>query len=154
MSSMWSLSIKNPMTHFRLIHADEPNFRIDCTLQGCCRTFKNFHTYRNHIYAFHSTSIDSLDLSQAFETVSEEVCAYDSDNDSDSENNGNVTSLIDISNQLPDDAASIQRSAAIWTLKVREKYCLSQSAMEHILKDVDSLYKVATMKVRHNITYV
>ena len=92
-------------------------------------------------------------MSQAFETVSEEVCVYDSDNDS-SENDGNVTSLIDISNQLPDDAASIQQSAAIWTLKVREKYSLSQSAMEHILKDVDSLYKVATMKVRHIITYV
>ncbi len=48
------------MRHIRLFHADESNFKIDCTLQGCCRTFTNYLTYRNHVYAFHSTSTGEL----------------------------------------------------------------------------------------------
>ena len=45
------------MTHIRLIHADRPNFLIHCNLQGCCRTYTNFLTYRNHVYAFHGTTL-------------------------------------------------------------------------------------------------
>lgn len=38
------------LKHIRLIHADKPNFHLQCNLQGCKRTFKQFSTYRNHIY--------------------------------------------------------------------------------------------------------
>ena len=51
------------MTHMRLIHADEPQFMIQCNLQGCQRTFRNFSVYRNHVYAFHDTSMLSQNAS-------------------------------------------------------------------------------------------
>lgn len=44
------------MTHIRLLHADDPNFMIQCNRQGCKRTFRKFTVYRNHIYAFHDTT--------------------------------------------------------------------------------------------------
>lgn len=46
------------MTHIRLLHADDPNFMIQCNRQGCKRTFRKFTVYRNHIYAFHGTALD------------------------------------------------------------------------------------------------
>ena len=46
-------SISSYLSHIRLIHADSPNFRVNCGLQNCSRTFKNFRTYQNHIYNFH-----------------------------------------------------------------------------------------------------
>ena len=46
------------MTHIRLLHADDPNFMIQCNRQGCKRTFRKFTVYRNHVYAFHGTALD------------------------------------------------------------------------------------------------
>lgn len=123
-----SKDLSNLMRHISLFHADEPNFHIDCTLQGCRRTFKNYHTYRNHIYAFHGTSTGELYL-QPDETV----LVPSTDSDTDCSLNGNNQEVL-----------PIQRSAALWTLKVRDGYCLPQSTTECIIKDVDSLYKVYT----------
>ena len=38
------------------MHADMPNFILQCNLQGCCRTFTHFLTYRNHVYSFHGAT--------------------------------------------------------------------------------------------------
>lgn len=43
------------MTHIRVMHADEPQFVIQCNLQGCKKTFRKFTVYRNHVYGFHDT---------------------------------------------------------------------------------------------------
>lgn len=137
-----SRSLSDLMSHIRLIHADEPNFRIDCTLQGCCRTFKNFHTYRNHIYAFHSTSTGSLP-----QQVTVSVADDDDDNDVGEDQLEPDTPL-----QSCEVAVPLQRSAAIWTLKVRDVYSLPQSTTEQILKDVDSLYKVHKFCQHENVT--
>lgn len=48
------------LTHLRVIHASDSAFNITCGLQGCPRTFNNFHTYRNHVYAMH----DLADLNE------------------------------------------------------------------------------------------
>ena len=50
------------MTHLRMIHSHEAGFHIQCGLQGCKRTFKNFHTYRNHVYSLHDVSTIESDL--------------------------------------------------------------------------------------------
>ena len=50
------------MTHIRLLHADDPNFLIQCNRQGCKRTFRKFTVYKNHVYTFHDTT-DTDDLS-------------------------------------------------------------------------------------------
>ena len=51
------------MTHIKLMHADHPNFMIQCNQQGCKRTFRKFTLYRNHIYAFHGTALDEPTVS-------------------------------------------------------------------------------------------
>ena len=45
------------MTHIRLVHADDPHFIIQCSFQGCTRTFRKFTVYRNHVYSFHDTTV-------------------------------------------------------------------------------------------------
>ena len=46
-------SISVYLSHLRVIHAHEAGFQVSCGLQGCPRTFKNFYTYRNHVYSMH-----------------------------------------------------------------------------------------------------
>ena len=45
------------LRHIRVTHADADSFNIQCTLQGCCRTFRSFLTYRTHIYRHHRHSL-------------------------------------------------------------------------------------------------
>ena len=59
------------LTHIRLEHADQLNFRIQCNLQGCKRTFKKFTVYRNHIYHYHDIIDDKL-TSFEFDGVDDE----------------------------------------------------------------------------------
>lgn len=124
------------MHHVQLIHADQPNFKIDCTFQRCCRSFKNYHTYRNHIYAFHSTSSGDLDLQ-----TSEAICTNVSD-PQDTDDNSEMNADEDLDYVQSSEVSSIQHSAAVWTLKVRDGHGLPQSTTENIMKDVDSLYQV------------
>ena len=44
------------LRHLRLTHADAENFSVQCTQQGCCRTFRSFLVYRKHIYRYHSVT--------------------------------------------------------------------------------------------------
>ena len=48
------------LRHIRVTHADAETFNIQCTLQGCCRTFRSFKSYRIHIYRHHKTSQNSV----------------------------------------------------------------------------------------------
>lgn len=107
-----------------------PEFKIDCTLQGCYRSFYNYHTFRNHIYAFHSTSNGELnfDADRAV-LIDDEVLS-----DSEPQHLPEVEIL---------PVNTIKRASAIWTLKVRDGYGLPQSTTESIIKDVNSLYQVA-----------
>ena len=72
------------MTHIRLLHADDPNFVIQCNRQGCKRTFRKFTVYRNHIYAFHGTALDET-------TVTPHLCGETSGSPPEI---GNMTTII------------------------------------------------------------
>ena len=54
------------------MHADTSSFNIQCNLQGCSRTFKNFKTYKTHIYAYHNTTSFELTSEQCGEETREE----------------------------------------------------------------------------------
>ena len=64
------------LTHLRLIHSNEAGFQITCGIQGCPRTYVNFHTYRNHVYSIHSSDgivEDSLTDNPAAELETESL---------------------------------------------------------------------------------
>ena len=113
------------LRHIRLFHADKSNFIIQCNLQDCQRTFRNFHTFRNHVYARHGvcdddqpeslpTSEDSGPVSQAAGSDANEGVSSDNDADDNSEE--------DIAAPTPAGYLNtIQKAAATWILKVIAK---------------------------------
>ena len=52
-------SFSKLLSHVRLVHADDPDFKINCKLEGCCHTFTRFQTYRNHVYTYHKNAFRS-----------------------------------------------------------------------------------------------
>ena len=54
-------TLKKLLRHIRLSHSDEECFRIQCTLQGCKRTFRNLRSFENHVYGCHDvTTVDEI----------------------------------------------------------------------------------------------
>ena len=126
------------LSHVQLNHASEAGFHITCGLQGCQRTFVNFHTYRNHVYSMHdmsvmestSTSADIDDVHQndsnstSMETEMDNLMSDDPDDDSRTQ---------------PQDTVDINRGVAIWLLKSREIHKIPESVMSTIMADVQDL---------------
>ena len=71
-------SVSMLLTHIRLVHACDPCFHMQCGLQGCQRTFRNFYTYRNHVYSMHGLDSDnSTNNTMELEATGESVGLYD-----------------------------------------------------------------------------
>ena len=139
-------TMKDLLHHVRLFHADEPNFSIQCSWHGCIRTFRNFHTFRNHVYAFHcSNGTDEL-IPPSHPDV--DPCITDnnayqlSDNDSDHMTDQDTNDSLEQTSGI-DHVATIRRAAAVWILKVRECHHLPQSVLDAIIQDIESLYQVS-----------
>lgn len=47
------MELKHYLSHIREVHSYLPGFSITCGMYGCPRTFRNFLTFRSHIYDLH-----------------------------------------------------------------------------------------------------
>ena len=114
--------------HIRIVHANDPNFSIQCSFNGCERTFTNFRTWQNHrLLHYRSGTIDTVSPTDTDEDV---VGFPDSD-----------ASATHVSSpSVPD----MQRFAAQWILKTRETRMLTRSAMQGIIENVDVLVGYVT----------
>ena len=47
-----------------MLHANQPNFKVICGIDGCARTFTNIGTLKNHVSLVHYDTLPTLsDLS-------------------------------------------------------------------------------------------
>ena len=114
------------LNHIRLVHLSEPGFSIQCSRNGCCRTFKNFRTYQNHLAKHHK--LDEL--------VS---------------NNQNGVELYGHeggADQCIVSTDTLQSYAVKWLLKTRETRYLTRAATQGIIEDVQNLMDVVTQSLR------
>ena len=56
------------LRHIGAIHAYEPNFHLVCGIDGCPRTYKNYHSFRKHLQRTHPTSFVDADSERELET--------------------------------------------------------------------------------------
>ena len=88
-------SVAKLLRHIRVTHADADSFIIQCTLQGCCRTFKSFKSYQTHIYRHHNTfqgsRVEQLTTPAAEEDFS--TAEYSDNEEQDSIHHGEHTLL-------------------------------------------------------------
>lgn len=144
------------VTHIRLSHADMPGFRICCTQQGCSRSFTNFRTYRNHIYAYHDFNIDE-DSGRTLEHEpgsgggfhDQESSIGDRFHDQETGSGDDGTDASTIQDIATEE--SLQRAAALWLLKAREKHRLPLSVVDTMIADFQSLYEIAISSCRHQV---
>ena len=120
------LNISRLIKHIELFHSHEPSFRITCGIDGCLRSFHNFKVFRNHTYASHGAN------SARARQNSEHAVDSDHDEDSIEDSEGNTGESIITSEQL-------QMMSATFLMGTKEKYKLSQVALQGIIEGVTSL---------------
>lgn len=139
------------LTHIRLLHADQPNFQIQCNLQGCKRTFRKFSVYRNHIYQFH----DTKDVSEEQRDDSPESNAIDDTIYRDDTSHGNVSEEDDegqseeVTHDLPMPLYSQEKcmvAAGKCVLKISENHKIPDIAMDNIISDVQCFFEIGMGK--------
>ena len=109
------------LSHIRLVHSCDPDFCIECSFSGCCRTFKNFRTYQNHrlTHSRNEGSQGAEDVDHGIKEDARSVLANDE---------VHTPTVTDM-----------QSYAARWILKTRESRGLTRSATQGVLEDVQDL---------------
>ena len=131
--------------HLRLFHVHQPGFKIPCRINGCQRSYTNLRSYQNHVSSVHNWTKDDKPM------VVEEGClpandeSYnpklsDNDNSYDSDDDENHTGnhdheRSDITSEIPCYSQEmLQKSSAIFLLGLKEKYKLTQTAIQGIIE--------------------
>ncbi len=138
----YNTSISQLLVHMRVVHAREPGFRVQCGIQGCPRSFKNFGTFRNHVYAIHGASL-------ALETETNAEEPETSDHEHNDEGDGIQDERAVEADIVTEEA--VRRAAALLILKIREGHRIPQSVMDEIVADVSSLYHLALSAIRQQV---
>ena len=128
-------SFKVIVRHIGAVHAHSPAFYISCAASGCPRTYRNYHSYKKHLYKKHRFMLD-------------EPSQIDSDRATP------MTSAIEVSHAMAsedEDVAlsavlgssssdkNMKKEAALFVLKSKHIHKVSQSSVNGLLCDFSSM---------------
>jgi len=55
-ASHLKFNVKGYVKHIQHFHAHQTNFKVTCGIDGCQRTYTNYGTFSNHVYAMHHSA--------------------------------------------------------------------------------------------------
>ena len=125
-----SFSYASVLSHIGSVHSHEYNFLVCCGVDGCTRTYTNYHAFRRHILNRHRYLLDCSSTSmpsQSEDPLAEQVPALD-------DLDHNTDTLLS-----PQTVQSERRSSAMFILKLKEKHKLAQTTVDDILADTEGL---------------
>ncbi len=147
-NSFGGQSFSSVLRHIGDIHKHDADFQIQCGLRQCPETYKNYASFRSHVYRKHRSVL------------------HCQENETNSSNSSNSSSSSNNSEQNEDDdgndtshtsttpSASAELSAAKFVLKTREEYRIPQSTCTALIKDVDELYSSAIERAKDRVLAV
>ena len=128
------------LRHIGSVHSHQAGFQVQCGIQGCPRTYKNYHSFRKHLRRKHSEAV-------GFETPSELHVAQ-SDTNADIWFGGMPVDTTEmIQNQH-------RASTALFVLKNREVHKISQVALNDLLYDVSMIVAETVDTLASRVSFV
>ena len=134
-------TMKQIVRHIGAVHSHRAGFRISCGISGCPRTYKRFHSYRQHLLRNHRETLDSgpssINSNEDINTSLSE--AYSEDE----------TDWPECEADQPDILTTKQ--ACLFLLKAKEIYKVSECNLNPLIGDisiiVDSTVRYLERKV-------
>ena len=145
-----SPSLQLHVSHFRMVHSNDPNFSVTCGIDSCVELFRSFSAYNSHVYRRHraalgiNSPLSSSDLEETAErqqldltrSMQVEICNLPNE-DSDGEySEARGEQQIHLSPQQmnpPDYSVQCQKSNADFLMTLSEGRQLSQQALSDVI---------------------
>ena len=132
------------LKHLRLFHVHQANFRITCGIGGCQRSYTNIRTFQNHVYNVHycknDVTSDLTILSEVESPLENNTSDVEKVNDFNCDENSENAFAVDNTEPTVDLLQhSLQNSTALFLLDLKEKYKLTQIAIQGVIEGVSSL---------------
>ena len=169
-------NVSEYIQHVRLFHAYKPDFKITCGINGCLRSYTNVGTFRNHVSAAHYSNdqlyADTIDRDDPNGIqCNENPDSSDEDLQSDNPNSdlvaentfsdiNNITDTEDVEacnvHSLDCSMELLQRSSALFLLGLKEKYKLTQVAIQGVIQGAASITQqtISILKSQVCILYI
>lgn len=116
---------KGVLRHIGSVHAHECNFHITCGVQGCPRSYSNYHSYKKHWYKKHR---DVLELDDDDEREPPQPIATDSYQFSDSD--------TDTAPQYLQTEQDERRRNALFLMKATTVCKVSKCSLDQLIGDI------------------
>ena len=128
-------------------HSSLPNFSFNCPVDGCNQTFQTFSAISSHLSRKHPTH--DLDLTHSLTRT--DPADIGVDNLSSTEHYEDNHSFIQQENNIcrdMDHKIMVQRSAALFLLTLKERYSVTQTALDFAIQQIKGMvgYLVEDMK--------
>lgn len=136
-------------------HSSIPNFSFQCDVQGCHQTFKKYSSIQSHLNRKHpNCDLQNIVIHEAYQS---EEC-YDPNADvvdstagahgsSDSDNDE-----MDLSTSHSNKMVTLEESVALFLITLKEKYKLTQTAVDFCVDQTKTIIGLSLQKVKHKIT--
>lgn len=133
-------SFSTVLRHIGETHRHDPCFQIQCGLDQCPQTYKNFESFRSHVYRKHRDVLYSCSSEEGSESSWNDpptnVTNYPDDN--------NLTTPT--TNVATGGIGSVAEAKFI--MKTREEYRIPQSTVNALIQDVDDLCCLTVDRVK------
>ena len=137
-SSFDGRSFKKLLNHIKFIHSHEPNFLKTCG--DCAQSFKKFNFFRSQLNRKHSAR--EVVLLERFHDNAADSCSEGEDISEENDAREDPKNFVD----------EMTRSLALFALKTKEKYQLSQPAIDAVLDSTGDLVESSMEHLREQIT--
>ena len=154
------VNLSSLLSHLRYVHSNDPGFFVTCRVDGCTNTYVKYASFRTHVYRHHK---DHLDCSAAQVTTINNVpeipgsdhdpniisqpassrgdCSSPHLLDERFELVGNPVSTESASNSVQVHSDVKRKTTALFLLKMKETFGLSQRAIDGIVVESESLFE-------------
>ena len=133
--------------HIGYVHAHDPNFHVVCGIEGCTRTYRNFLSYKRHLYREHKHFVGK----ENGEGASDESSDHEDTSEPMSVTAAADGSFFPVISAQESARKLKQNRAALFILKTSEIRRLPLSTMESLLPDIATLVEHAIFHVQDRL---
>jgi hypothetical protein len=134
-----ALTLALILNHYCRVHRHDPDFYVTCQVKQCGATYKKFEGYKSHLrrhhkgYDFTNGTDENSEEDQLEEDINPGQNNYVGENENADENQ-----LYD---RPTDQNVDLLKQNALFLLKTKEIYSLSQTATDSVISDTTNIVK-------------
>lgn len=144
-SSFAAKSFKGVLRHIGTVHAHDPTFTVRCSVGDCPRVYKNYHSYKKHIYKKHrEVLMDDTTLQSCDDSVSDPVHTEEGPSEA-------FCTSEDEECDTPCSSKTREKVAALFILKLKHIHKVSQRSLTGLLSDCSSMLESELHSLRTQV---